>query len=279
MMGTVIEVASPYKEAAGIVFAEVERLENLLSKYKPESEVSRLNKSGKLGVSPEVFFLIKKSKEFWQATDGAFDITVAPLVDLWGFTEKKFSVPTDVEIKNTLRLVGSDKILLHDSGNVVEFTVPETRIDLGAVAKGYTLDCAAKKLKEKGINSCLINAGGQVYCLGKKFGQPWKIAVRGPRQKDFAGFLQLSDKSASTSGDYEQFFIQDKKRYAHILNPKTGYPADAKVISVTVIAEDGLTADALSTAIFVLGKDKAAALAYKFPGVEIKIIENAQNNS
>jgi thiamine biosynthesis lipoprotein len=150
-------------------------------------------------------------------------------------------------------------------------------IDLGAVAKGYALDCAADRLRKAGINSCLINTGGQVYCLGSKFGRPWKVAIMDPSGKSFAGYLDLKDRSVSTSGNYEQFFILDNKRYAHILNPKTGSPADTGVSTVTVVAPSGLTADALSTAIFVLGKEKGEALAKKFPDVEVRIID-VQNN-
>jgi len=276
MMGTIIEVTSVHKEAAGVVFGELERLENLLSKYKPESEVSQLNKKAKLKVSPETFFIVKKAKEFSTLSSGAFDITVGPLVDLWGFTDKNFTVPADEKIKNILKLIGSDKILLHNNESVIKFKFPGMKIDLGAIAKGYAVDCAVKKLKEKGINSCLINAGGQVYCLGEKFGRPWRVAIKGVLNSDFSGFVELTDKSVATSGDYEQFFIQDNKRYAHIINPKTGYPADSGVISVTVIAPDGLTADALSTAIFVLGKERGEKLAEKFKGVEVKIY--AQDN-
>jgi len=277
IMGTIVEVTSPNQEAASIVFNELERIENLLSKYKPTSEIAQLNKLGKLKTSPETFYIIKESKEFWQLSNGAFDITVGPLVDLWGFTDKNYSVPGDGEIKNKLNLVASDKIFLQDSGNVVEFTLSGMKIDLGAIAKGYALDCAVRKLKEKGINSCLINLGGQVYCLGRKFSQPWKIAIKDPRGGKVKGYLELVDKSVATSGDYEQFFVKNNKRYVHILNPKTGYPAEAGVIAVTVIAPDGLTADALSTAIFVLGKEKGEALAKKFKDVEVKIT-NVQNN-
>jgi thiamine biosynthesis lipoprotein len=273
MMGTFVEIISPEQRAANIAFAEIQRLDNLLSKYKEESEISRLNKTGELAVSAETFYVIKKALDFWQVSDGAFDISVGPLMDLWGFTDKKYRKPQEAEIKKTLELVGSDKIILNFSNNVVKFMLPGIKIDLGAIAKGYALDCAVKKLKENKIKSCLINAGGQVYCLGNKFGQPWKIAVKNPRGNDIVDYLKLEDQSASTSGDYEQYFIKDKKRYTHILNPKTGYPADSGIVSVTVIAPDCLTADALATSIFVLGKNKGLELARKFPEVELKIIE------
>jgi thiamine biosynthesis lipoprotein len=147
------------------------------------------------------------------------------------------------------------------------------KIDLGAIAKGFALDCAVSKLKEKNISSCLINAGGQIYALGERSGAPWKVAIQNPRKPEITGILELKDKSASTSGDYEQFFLKNGKRYSHILNPATGYPADSGIISVTVIMDNGLAADALSTAIFVLGKTKGAELASKFNNIETKITE------
>jgi len=265
LMGTFWEVISPNKEASEIVFTEASRIEQLLSKYKEDSEISRLNRAGKLKVSPDTFYIIKKSKEFWQISQGAFDISVAPLVDLWGFTNQEHIVPGDDKIKDTLKLIGSDKIILYEKDNVVEFTLPGMKIDLGAIAKGFALDCAVKKLKDRNINSCLINAGGQVYALGGRSGHPWKIAIQNPRKPEITGILELRDKSVSTSGDYEQFFLKNGRRYCHIISPKTGYPADSQITSVTVIADQGLSADVLSTAIFVLGKTKGEELLKKIP--------------
>lgn len=274
LMGTFVEVSSPDRKAAGIVFAEIKRIEELLSKYKPESEISQLNRAGKLKVSPETFFILEKAKVFWQASGGAFDITVSPLVDLWGFTDKKNSVPSEEEVKSALKLVGSDKIIFNKADNVIEFGVYGMKVDLGGIAKGYAVDCAVKKLKELGIESCLINAGGQVYCLGDKFGRPWNVAVRNPRNNnEIVASLQITDMAVATSGDYEQYFMHGNKRYSHILNPKTGYPADTNVISATVIAPEGASADALATAALVLGKEKTGALTKQFPGVKIKVIE------
>jgi thiamine biosynthesis lipoprotein len=119
----------------------------------------------------------------------------------------------------------------------------------------------------------LINAGGDIYCLGDKQGEPWRVAVQDPRGEGFTDYLDLRDKAVATSGDYEQYFLRDDKRYAHVLDPATGYPTDSGVASATVIAPDCLTADALATSALVMGKDRAEALAKKFPGVQIKIIE------
>lgn len=217
--------------------------------------------------------MLKKSRDFWLVSDGAFDVTVGPLVDLWGFTDKEYRLPQDEEIKSRLGAVGFDKIIFHDSERIVEFSVPGMKVDLGGIAKGFAVDCAVNKLKEFGIKSCLINAGGQIYGLGYKMFQPWAVAVRSPRGKNLIGHTMLVNQAVSTSGDYEQYFIKDKKRYSHIFDPRTGYPVDSGIISVTVTADDGLTADALSTAIFVLGKIKGENLANKFPNVKAIIIE------
>jgi len=271
MMGTFVEVTSPDKDSAEIIYSEISRVEKLLSKYDPESEVSRLNVSGELSVSPETFQVIQRSKEFWQLSGGAFDITVGPLMDLWGFTDKAYRLPKEDEIRAALGLAGVDKIILNPEKNMVKLSFSGMKIDLGGAAKGYAVDCAVIKLRERGIKSCLINAGGQIYCLGDNFGKPWKIAIREPRGGRLGEYLELKDKAVSTSGDYEQFFIEKDKRYSHIINPLTGYPANSGIASVTVIADDGMTADALSTAIFILGSEKGLELAKRFKNVEVKI--------
>jgi len=272
LMGTFVEVVSPRKEAIKIAFDEIARIEKLLSKYNPESEVYRLNKTGTLKVSPETFYIIQRSKEFYYLSEGAFDITIAPIMDLWGFTKGDYNTPSETKIKNALKLVGSDKIILHQSSFVIQFIAPGIKIDLGAIAKGYAIDCAVKKVRAYGIKDFLINAGGQVYCSGERFGKPWVVAIKNPRANELASYLELKNKAISTSGDYEQYFFKNKKRYAHIINPKTGYPAENSIASVTVIAEDGLTADALSTSIFILGKEKGGLIAQRLKA-EIKIIE------
>jgi thiamine biosynthesis lipoprotein len=272
-MGTFVEVASPDRRAAGIAFAEIRRIERLLSKYDPESEVSRLNRAGRLQVSRETFYLIQKAKDFSQASGGAFDITVGPLVDLWGFSSRNYRLPSAQEIASALKCVGAEKIILRPADNVVEFTVSGVKIDLGGIGKGYALDCAAQKLKAAGVASCLINAGGQVLAVGDNAGAPWRVAIRSPRGQGVRAFLALRNGSVSTSGDYQHYFVSHGRRYSHIIDPRSGYPAQSGVTAVTIIAADGMTADALSTAVFVLGKEKGAALAAEFPQARIARIE------
>jgi len=264
-MGTFVEVVSTDARAQRIAFDEISRVEGLLSKYRPESEISRLNKTGVLKVSPETFALIKACKDYSTATGGAFDISVGALVDAWGFTDKKYRVPSPQEIENLLTKVGSDKIILNDADSTVQLAVPGLKLDLGGAAKGYALDRAAEKLKQAGINSCLINAGGQVYCLGDERGSPWKVAIKDPRGIGVTGVINLVNQSVATSGDYEQYFMIGDKRYSHILDPRTGYPIDNGIDSVTIADDTGLAADVLSTSFCVLGRDAGDALLKKYP--------------
>lgn len=274
LMGTFVEVASSDKGAADIVFKEIARIERLLSKYVPESEISRLNKNGAVNASPETLYILDKAKEFCRLSEGAFDVTVAPLVDLWGFTDKQYRLPQEAQILQARKFVGSENMILLRENNVVKLRSLGVKIDLGAIAKGYAVDCAVGKLREAGVKNCLIAAGGQIYCLGSNSGKPWKIAIRSCQGKGLAGYLKLKDQAVSTSGGYEQYFVVKDKYYSHIIDPRTGYPASSGIASVTVVASDGLTADALSTAIYVLGKEKGMLLAAKFPAVEVKIMDN-----
>jgi len=263
-MGTFVDVLAENKKAAEIVFKEIGRIEALLSKYYSESEVARLNEAGELKVSDETFHVIKKAVEFWKASGGAFDITVGPLMDLWGFTRGEFIVPSREQIAEVLKRVGSNKIHLNETDNVIKFLNSGMKIDLGGIGKGYAVDCAVNKLKESNIDSCLINLGGTIYGIGKKRHKLWKVAVQNPDRPGIVDYLEVTNQCVATSGDYEQG--------GHIMNPRTGSPAKAGLRSVTVIAPDCLTADALSTAIFVLGKEKGEAMLKEFPGVQARLI-------
>jgi len=274
LMGTFVEVISPYKEAINLAFTEMEKLDKLLSKYNPDSEISQLNKNGSMKVSKDTFDIMKKSKFFWEKSSGLFDITVGPLVDLWGFTDRNFKIPSDEQIKETLKIVGSDKIILHEENSMVELAVVGMKLDLGAIAKGYAVDAAAQKLKENSIDSALINAGGNIYCIGDNNGKPWNIAVKNPFEaNEYAGEIQIKDRAVATSGDYEQFFIMGGNNYTHIINPKTGYPVKSNLSSVTVTASDATTADALSTILFIVGKEGSKAILDQFPQTKAQFIE------
>lgn len=240
---------------------EITRQENLFSISIDSSDISKINKSSgnAVTISKETANLIEKSKSLSKETDGAFDITVYPLVKLWGFYGGNFSVPEVGEIQKTLPFIGYENIKLINS----EITLNKNMgLDLGAIAKGYLGDALKNVLIENGASSAIISLGGNITLVGEKHGgKPWSVAVRSPFSEDeFICTLPLSgNKSVVTSGGYERFFEKDGKVYHHIIDPKTGKPAQSDLASVTIIGEDGAVCDAFSTALFVMGKEKALA--------------------
>ncbi len=270
LMGTVVEVVTPYPEAANIVFDEIRRLESLFDIHRPSSEVSRLNRFGRLeNAKADTVDIIKQAKEFYAISAGAFDVTSARLSALWRRYAGVSRLPSKARISEQMRFTGSDKILLNEDDYVIEFKAPGVEIDLGAIAKGWALDRAAQRLKNQGITDCLINAGGQVYALGKCRGQPWKVGMLDFQAVGESIIIDLQDASASTSGDSERSFVINGVAYSHILDPRTGYPAKAGLSSVTVVAASAAAADALSTIVFILGIDEGRRIVEKFPGARI----------
>ncbi len=272
LLGTTVSITCRYDDAINKAFEEMERVENLLSKYKQDSIISEINTKKYKIVTDEVLYIIQKSKEINKLTDGAFDITVSSLVDIWKDAIKNNQLPKEELIKEKLLGVGSDKIQI-DKDDFIVSIAADTQLDLGGIATGYAVDSAIGKLKKLGIKSALIDAGGDIYCLGTKNDKPWVIGIQNPRNKnEIINTLKLEDKAVTTSGDYEQYFIYEGRRYSHIINPVTGYPTDNSVASVTVTAPDCLTADALATAIFVLGKEKGLEALKNFKNVEAIVI-------
>ena len=240
---------------------EIRRLESLLSRTEADSEVSRINSGAgsAVAVSAETADLIRRAVSYSRLTGGAFDITVAPVVSAWGFTEESHRVPSDDTLSALLQAVGSDRIRLTGDSVTLE---PEMAIDLGGIAKGYASDRAAAVLREQGVERAILSLGGNVCALGSKpDGSAWRVAVRDPAAPDGAvGILQLTDAFAVTSGGYQRYFEEDGKTYHHIIDPATGYPADSGLTSVTVVGTDGTLCDALSTALFVMGEEQAVSL-------------------
>lgn len=282
MLGTIVEITCQDQIAIASAFKEIEKIDKIANNFDPNSEISRFNAVGKIQASPDLLNMVRESLKYYTLSQGAFDITVGPLVKIWKEkireAENKsrgLTLPAENQIKKALSLVGSNKISLNSNESSIRFTQSGMSIDFGAIAKGYAADQAVKRLKELGVRSALVNAGGNIYCLGRKGSRKWRIGIRHPRKPDeIAFYLDLENQAVATSGDYEQFFILDKKRYSHIIDPKTGYPVDNKLSSVTIIAPDATASDGLSTTVFVLGKEKGLELAGKIDGVKVKIVEN-----
>jgi thiamine biosynthesis lipoprotein len=205
--------------------------------------------------------VLKKADYYSRISNGSFDITCNPLLNLWMVKAKKENrMPTPEEIEDARELVGYDQLVIDVEGNRARFEKEGMSITLGGIAKGYAVDCACKKLTEAGIKHALVNIGGDMRAVGDKNGVPWEVALQNPRDKsEYITIIKLDNESVTTSGDYERYFFEDGKRVHHIIDPQTGYSAD-DCISVTVITKNCVDADALSTAVFVMGPERGKAL-------------------
>lgn len=255
-------------EAVEQAAAEMARVEGLLSRTLPDSEVSRLNAQGRLEAGPELRRLAEASAHYREATGGAFDITVAPVASAWGFTTDHFQVPDGAELAERMALVDGSAVIVEESGAVA--LGPGQSIDLGGIAKGYASDLTAALYAAAGIGCGTAELGGNVLAWGARpDGSPWRIGIKDPARPEdgLAGVVELEDSVAVTSGGYQRFFEEGGKRYHHIIDPATGYPAESGLTSVTVIAKtdgggtrlNGTMCDAYSTAFFVMGEEKALA--------------------
>ena len=260
------------------VFKEIWRIDALMSPFKKNSELTKVNNIAKdhaVVISTELFELLKKSIKFSKLSEGAFDITFSSIGYLYDYREG--IQPTDEIIKKNLGAINYRNIQLNTEEHSVYFKKQGVRIDLGGIAKGYAVDNAIEILKSCGTEYGLVTAGGDSRILGNKKGRPWMMGIQHPRQKKAVSVvLPLSNTAISTSGDYERYFIKDDQRIHHIINPQTGKSAD-KAWSATVIADDALTSDALSTTLFVLGAEKGLELVNKLEGIDAVIIDASGN--
>jgi len=277
LMGTVVEIMAVGRETAQVegavdaAFAEMARLEQLLSSYQPDSDISRLSQEGNdFEVAQETAAVLEMGLDVARHSNGAFDMTLGRLKLLWGFDTDHPAVPDEEQISAALVGIGPDALGLKDRH--VSKRNPQLQLDLGGIAKGYAVDRAIAILKQHGIESAAVNAGGDIYLLGKRDNRPWRIGIQHPRQK--AAVLEtvrISNHAVVTSGDYERFFEQGGQRYHHIFDPKSGYPA-RKCQSVTIIADSVALGDALATAAFVMGPQAGLQLLSRYPGTEGLII-------
>lgn len=239
---------------------KIKSLESMWSVTDENSEIYAINHSEgqSAEVSAETAELLDFSLEMHERTDGAFDISLYPVLTAWGFTTEEYRVPGDEELAQLLGNTGVEKILLND--RTVQVPVG-MQIDLGAVGKGYAGDLVAEDLKKNGVESALIDLGGNIQTVGTKpDGGNWKVGIRSPFGEGNFAVLEIGECAVVTSGGYERYFVQDGKTYWHILDPETGKPAESGIASVSVIGSEGRLCDALSTSLFVMGLDKAAEL-------------------
>lgn len=253
------------------IHAHLVRIDKLMSTYKADSEVSRFNvaKPGQwFAVSKETFEVISLAQRISEQTTGRFDITVAPLVDLWGFgpNYREDSVPDKEQITVLLNQLGFHNLELNQTELTIRKKTP-LRIDLSAIAKGFAVDQVADYLDEQDIISYMVEVGGEIRTRGTKPGdKPWRIAIESPysQQQDVHLILDVNDRAVATSGDYRNYFEKDGRRYSHTINPQTGYPITHNLASVTVIGKSAVEVDALATAFSVMGVDQAMQYAKEY---------------
>lgn len=262
----------------------IKRLEKHISHYLPDNDLARLNQSAGLGavkVNSDLFEVIRWSKLYWEQTDGAFDPTVGPLLELWGFFQKnRDTIPSNDEIAETLKKVGMDKVKLNEENQTVELTVSGMRLDFGGIGKGLALDRAARILKEQGVKSAVLHAGtSSIIALDPPPNQTgWKIGIRSPYNKsEQIEEFEICNESLSTSSISEKYLERKGKKYGHIFNPKTGLPVDNKIISSTVITKSATESDALSTSFFVMDIDKTKEYCKKFPNLKVFLVLESNN--
>src|SRR3972149_3192445 len=280
LMGTVVEVIviadneSVARKSIAEAFSAMERVDRLMSNFKEDSDISRINKgagSKAVAVDSDVVEVIKKSIYYSEISDGAFDITIGGVEELYKF-EDKGRMPEKGKFKNSVSLVGYKNIIIN--GNTVRLIKKGMKLDLGGIAAGYAVDKGIDAIKKWGINNALINAGGDIRVTGESENGKWKIGILHPREENkLINTLTLKDISVTTSGDYRKYFISGGKRYHHILNPSTGLPTEG-VQSVTIIAPFAVDADALATAVFVMGKKNGMKLVEKLKDIEGIIIDS-----
>lgn len=255
------------EKAMDKAFGEISKLDAMLNFFSDKSELSEINRNAGISpvkVSPETLNVIEKAIYVSEKTGGAFDVTVGPVISQWNFSKKPDRPPHASLIKENLRLVNYKLISINKEASTVYLKEKDMLLDLGGIAKGYAADMAVDELKRKGIKAGLVSVAGDIKAFGAKPDRsPWLVGIKNPRPKDndneIMATLGLTDMAISTSGDYERYFIADGKRYHHLLDPKTGYPAEG-CRSVSVMTKEGVYTDSFSTAVFILGPERGMQL-------------------
>jgi thiamine biosynthesis lipoprotein len=264
--------------AFSAAFAEFDRLDRMMTVWRPNSDVSRINAvagTASATVAPETLEAITRALELSKACDGKFDITFGALSGLWKFDhDQDDRIPSDEAIAARLPLIGWEMITVDPQARSVKLEKPGMKMHLGGIGKGYAVDRAVRILKEHGLSDFMVQAGGDLYVSGKKGDRNWRVGIRDPRgpPSSFFAAAEVENGTFSTSGDYERFFVKDGTRYHHIIDPDVGRPAMASR-SVTIMAPDATTAEGLSKCVFILGPDKGLALVESMAGVGAVIVD------
>ena len=283
VFGTVYKITYQCKDdLKPEIEAELKRFDQSLSPFNDSSVISRVNRNEELVTDSFFQTCFNRSMEISRETEGAFDITVAPLANAWGFGFKKGTFPDSLMIDSLLQFTGYEKVKL-ENGKVIKQD-PRTMLSCSAVAKGYSVDVVAHLLDRKGIKNYMVDIGGEVVVKGKNAtGDLWRIGINKPYddslavKQDIQTILNLTDVGMATSGNYRNYYYKDGKKYAHTIDPRTGYPVQRSILSSTVVAEDCMTADALATSFMVMGLEEAEKFCKANPMIDAYFIYSGEN--
>ena len=283
VFGTVYKITYQSKDdLKPEIEAELKRFDQSLSPFNDSSVISRVNRNEELVTDSFFQTCFNRSMEISRETEGAFDITVAPLANAWGFGFKKGTFPDSLMIDSLLQFTGYEKVKL-ENGKVIKQD-PRTMLSCSAVAKGYSVDVVAHLLDRKGIKNYMVDIGGEVVVKGKNAtGDLWRIGINKPYddslavKQDIQTILNLTDVGMATSGNYRNYYYKDGKKYAHTIDPRTGYPVQHSILSSTVVAEDCMTADALATSFMVMGLEEAEKFCKANPMIDAYFIYSGEN--
>lgn len=276
-LGTIINFrvfGSKGEKAIEEAIQKLNDIDDKMSAFKEYSEISKIN--SKAGVNPEAvsedtYFVVKKAVEYSKILEGTFDPTIRPLVKLWNIGTEEEIIPEKSQIEETLKLVNYNDVILDENNYSTMLKHRKQALDVGGIAKGFAADEARDIFYKHKIKSALIDLGGNIFALGsKEDGTSWKVGIQNPFKPrgEYIGVLSVKNKSVVTSGNYERYFMKDGKRFHHIIDPKTGYPSQSKIISATIISDNSIDGDGLSTGVYIIGIDKALEIIEAIDGVD-----------
>lgn len=280
-LGTIIQLkayGSNGSSAIDEVISMLDDIDDRMSAFKNDSDVSKINNNAGVrpqAVSANTYSVLEKAVEYCKLTDGAFDPTIRPLVNLWNRSIRQEQIPSESAVKEKLPLVNYNDIIFNKAKSTIMLKNKGQEIDLGGIAKGFAADRARDIFIRHNVRSALIDLGGNIYALGSKpDGTSWNVGIQNPFTPRglYLGILKVKSKSVVTSGNYEKYFIKDGKRFHHIIDPGTGFPSESRIISATIILEDSLDGDGLSTGIYILGVEKSLELIEALGSIDAVLV-------